>query len=316
MSQAKSSRKRSGPGSLSSMTGFGKARSDGREVQIEIEIKSVNHRYFDFQARLPRSYAGFEHELKALVAEQVQRGRVELYVSRKLVRADLWMPELDRQAFDQLYTVYTKTCQDKGVLPKRPADQIDTKLKIVLELLKRAEVLKTPEERPCDAKEKQALFSALRSAMAAFSEMRRSEGLHLELELKQRLANLAKLKSAIAQESSRAPETLKEKLKARLEKLLADSGAFDPARIVQEAALLADRVDVTEELVRLESHFKQFLGAIAAGAGGRKLEFLIQEIAREFNTIGSKAQAAKVQSWVVDGKVELEKLREQVQNIE
>lgn len=290
-----------------SMTGFGRAREEKRGVSVDVEVKSVNSRFLDCSLKLPRQYGLFEAELRELVAARVQRGRVEVNVSRTVAAQGAGALRFDKDLFQAYAKVYQSAAKELGA--KLPADVL------VREILARREVLDTGAEAEEPEAEKALLWRALEKALDGFEQMRRREGNALGLDMSSRVERLRDIRQHIAKNAAQAPVDLKQKLEERMRKLLSGT-SIDEGRLYTEAALLADRVDVSEELVRLESHFQQFVDTLRSSPNGRKLEFLLQEFGREFNTINSKAQGAETQKLVVEAKTEIEKLREQVQNVE
>ncbi len=292
-----------------SMTGFGSGRSSRGSVGIEVEIKSANSRFLDLSLKLPRLYGPFEPELRELVARSVQRGRVEVAVMRvEQVRPGSGVT-FRSDLFKAAAAVYRRA------FVEAKCDTIEARIGAVRDILSRREVLSIDEESGDPRRERPLLVKACSAAIAQLISMRDSEGRRLAGDLAMRLANLETLHRTIEQRAAAAPEAARARLENRLRKL-APHVTVDPQRLAAEVAILADKVDITEELVRLKSHSAQFRAALGEVAAARKLEFLLQEFGREFNTIGAKAQDAAVQADVVAAKTELEKMREQVQNLE
>ncbi len=291
-----------------SMTGYGRALVKRGALSVEVEVKAVNSRYLDCALKLPRQYSGFEPELRELAGSLMQRGRVEISVVRGVDAALQEGLRFDKQLFDQYVKLYRSLQRELGV--RDPSVE-----KMVHQILSRREVLDVGEGSVEVEKEKAVVWEAVSKALSDLDAMRRKEGQRLGADMLQRVSVLRLLRAGIAKKAERAPEELQKRLEERMRKLL--SGVdVDQGRLCTEAALLAEKVDVSEELVRLDSHFEQFEAALKSSPNGRKLDFLLQEFGREFNTISSKAQDAAVQGAVVDAKTEIEKLREQVQNVE
>lgn len=291
-----------------SMTGFGRAASQSNGVSIEVEIKSVNSRFLDCALRLPREYTSFEPDLRELLSAEMNRGRVELTVTRAMSAQAGGGLRFNRKLFAELVTVYKSALKAAGI--KEPLDD-----DAVFDILSRREVLEVAVAGQHVDRERSLLLDTVKRALQGFHAMRVTEGKKLAADLLGRLSTLKLVVKKISDKAASAPQEQRVRLEERLKKLLADT-PIDEARICTEAAVLADRVDVSEELVRLHSHFSQFADALRESPNGRKLEFLLQEFGREFNTIGSKAQHAETQALVVNAKTEIEKMREQVQNIE
>ena len=289
-----------------SMTGYGRAQQvlGGREITVE--LRSVNARYFEYSSRLPRTCAFLEDPLKRLTAEKVHRGKVELALtiqnvtaSDAVVQADYALAESYRRALAAL------------------AQRLDVKDDVTVMALARFPDVLTQTAAPADPDALWADVSAVAGqALEAFVGMRAAEGAKLKADVESRLAVLEDLVGQIEQGSAGRVQAYTERLYARLQELLADR-SIDEARILTEAALFADKTAIDEETVRLHSHVAQFREILQLEEPiGRKLDFLTQELNREANTIGSKCQDAALTRLVVTLKSEIEKIREQIQNIE
>jgi len=294
---------------ISSMTGFGKGARQNELVAVEAELRSVNSRFLDFSFKLPREYAAYEADLRRLVGEKIKRGRVDLYVQRRPAPGRLCRIEFNRPLFDAYLSLYRPLAEELGCF------DAEAKRRFLGDILCKREVAEYLEEGGSMDAEKPCLFEAVGEALREACRVRENEGLKLGEDIVAQFTQLAALREKIAQKAAAGPEELRGKLLERLRKL-APEVAFDEARLLTETAYLSDRIDVSEELVRLESHFSQFSAALAASPNGRMLDFLVQECGRELNTIASKAQQAEVQALVVQGKACLEKIKEQVQNVE
>lgn len=319
---------------LFSMTGFGQHAIQILGVQIVAEVKSVNNRYLDIVCKLPRVYGEFESALKAIIGAQANRGRIELNVQRKSAEVKAGVLELDGALFSAYWNKYSEVLKKTGLSNnRRNSNEITALVPVIVEIMRRDGVLFFSETEKCSDKERNALLDCVAAACAAMNRMRAAEGAALLADLQARLEMLAKIKDAIARLSGGASGALHQRLLQRIEKL-APEIKLDQQRLAAEISILADRIDISEELVRIASHLDQAREALqeagsaasknsagqtnAAGrkAVGRKFEFLLQEFGREFNTVGSKCQDAGIQSLVVEAKTEIEKLREQVQNVE
>ena len=289
-----------------SMTGYGRAQQvlGGREITME--LRSVNARYFEYSSRLPRTCAFLEDPLKRLTAEKVHRGKVELALtiqnvtaSDAVVQADYALAESYRRALAAL------------------AQRLDVKDDVTVMALARFPDVLTQTAAPADPDVLWADVSAVAGqALEAFVGMRAAEGAKLKADVESRLAVVEDLVGQIEQGSAGRVQAYTERLYARLQELLADR-SIDEARILTEAALFADKTAIDEETVRLHSHVAQFREILQLEEPiGRKLDFLTQELNREANTIGSKCQDAALTRLVVTLKSEIEKIREQIQNIE
>lgn len=289
---------------MQSMTGYGRYRAccDGREITLE--LKAVNHRFLDIAFRLPKNLAFLEDVLRSRINESgLRRGHLDVFVTYQNTRNDAQAVHIDEallQAFNHAMHAVEK-----------PLDHYRRASQAEVLTLSGALIITQAEE---DTEAVTALaMTAFDGAVEALIAMREREGKHLADDL---LANLDQLSVLRKQLLSRAPE-VPEEYRRRLTARLAEwsVGDIDPQRIAQEIALMADRCAIDEELSRLESHIVQFADSVQNGTEiGRKLDFLLQEMNREVNTIGSKASDAQLAQCVVDAKCVIEKLREQVQN--
>lgn len=292
-----------------SMTGFGKARRIVAGVVIDAQLRAVNHRYLDLVVRLPGEYAESESEIVRALSERLERGRVELVVTRTPSEGHAPL-QLNRELLRQYLAMFEELARSQQL-----TWDADFKQRALLQIVARGDIT-TPGSSAATvtAEERGALRAAVEDARLQLDQMRTSEGARLADDIREKISSLGEIRGKIAAQAESAPTQLRERLEGRLKKNAADI-QVDPQRFAAEVALMADRVDVSEELVRLVSHLEQFEQALSTTPVGRKLDFLTQEIGRELNTIGSKAQDAAVQLLVVDGKVVLEKIREQVQNL-
>jgi uncharacterized protein (TIGR00255 family) len=284
------------------MTGYGRgvAEVDGRRATVE--VRAVNHRFLDLKLRGASLSPALEEQLTARVRAAVERGAVTVSVHVAAPPAGA-AARIDPEAARRAHAALSELAIQLGV------GGPDLAL-----VLAQPGVVMTGEP-PGDEADPPA-GAALEVALAELDRMRATEGQALAAEVGARLDALAALRTAIAAAAAAAPATLGKRLAERVRRLL-DDAELEPARLAQEVALLADRADVTEELVRLASHLEQARALLAApGAVGRRLDFLVQEIGRELNTIGSKSASAEISSAIVDAKAVLEKVREQAQNVE
>ncbi len=292
---------------IRSMTGFGRAQLEAEGANFAVELKCVNHRHLDLSVRLPRPLAGLEAELRRALAARFARGKLDLLVFAPPGAAKAEV-EID-PALAARYVDFARTLAGRGVVGELRAG----------ELMALPGVARVVEHALAEDALRPALAAALARAAAAADAMRVAEGAALERELRARLFAVAALAEAVAVRSGEVTLSVRERLRKRAEQLREEAGFSDEARLLQEVVIAADRMDVTEELVRLRSHTAQFEAALDANDGapvGRRLEFLLQEMSREANTIASKAADAPIAHRVVDLKTELERLREQVLNVE
>lgn len=296
---------------IRSMTGFGRAAFEIAGTAFELEVRSVNQRHFDFRARLPRQFANWEQELRANAQRVFARGKVDLTVSAPGAQREFSSRVHIDLALVQQYLAAMETIQRDH--------RIESGL-TAAKLLTLPGVICLEEAEFAENLVREALLNAAQRAFAAADAMRCAEGKNLEAEFVARLATFSEQLASIEQRASTVQELARERLRKRAEQLRDETGILDEARLHQEIVFWADRLDLTEETVRLKSHLDQFrkmLQTAECGQSvGRKLDFLIQEMGREVNTIGSKANDAPIAHTVVDLKTELERVREQVQNIE
>lgn len=289
------------------MTGFGRASANHALGAVTIEVKSVNNRFLKVSLRLPDAFAELESELESQIRGSLARGSVYASIGFDRGRPDVtyslnepllreWLPKLKALAKQQ------------GSREPELADL----LAMDGAVLEQAEPLQPDESLWAVVKE------TLGAALKGLKEMRAREGESLRRDLDARVRNVAQLARRVETRAPQLVQEYRQKLKQRIEKLLADSGvAADEAALAREVAYFADRCDITEETTRLEHHCAQFLKGIAAdGEVGRKLDFVAQEMLRETNTIASKANDAELASIAVEMKSEIEKIKEQVQNLE
>lgn len=290
---------------MQSMTGYGRGRAcqDGREMVIE--LKSVNHRYLDLSFRLPKNLGFVEDTLRtALQKSQVNRGHVDVFVTYTNTREDARTLEVD----EALLGSFRQAVQKAGGLLSIFRDAT------VGEALSLSGALSVSQADE-DAEAVKALaFDAIQQAIAALVDMRTLEGDNLRADLRGHLSVVAQLREQIAERAPTVPKEYRKRLETRLKEWQVDD--VDPQRIAQEVAIMADRCAIDEEISRLGSHIAQFEEILSSESQpGKKLDFLLQEMNREVNTIGSKASDAQIAKAVVDAKCTLEKLREQVQNV-
>lgn len=292
---------------IRSMTGFGRAPFEVEGIPFGVEIRTVNHRHLDLSVRLPRGLAALEPVAKRRLQERFRRGKVEVSVSAPPGATAAHL-ELDA-GLARRYLAFAAELRAQGV-----PGELD-----VARLLALPGVARLVEVPPAEEALEAALGAAVDRAAEAVCAMREAEGRALETELRGRLEGVGRLVSALEARAGGVVEAARERLRRRAEQLRQETGLLDEARLHQEVVIAADRLDVTEELVRLHSHLDQFR-AVLDGAGdepvGRRLDFLLQELGREANTVGSKGSDAEAAHLVVELKTELERLREQVQNVE
>jgi uncharacterized protein (TIGR00255 family) len=291
---------------IKSMTGFGRRQGVWSDGTVSVEVRSINHRFLEPSIRLPKSMSGLEERFKKTIQKQCARGRIDLTVllqgnrgSARAVQLDVGLAKQYHQALRKLQrTLKIKGSIDIGLM---------TGFRDILALSEQ----QTDDSKLIKLVEKLGLL-----AVSDMAKMREKEGALLAQDILARLGHVRECTSAVTLRAPHITQEIFDRMKQRVEKLLADS-IPDVPRLNQELALYADRCDITEELVRLDSHMIQFeRGLQSTEPIGKTLDFLLQEMGREVNTIGSKANDAAVRASVVRMKAELERIREQIQNVE
>ena len=293
-----------------SMTGFGRASVRFSTFGFEIEIRSVNHRHLEARARVPRMLSACEVEIRAKIQQRVSRGKIDMTIALPDGEQALSQLEIDRGVAGEYVRIAAELGGTSGVTGSLSVDTL-IGLPGVARLIE--------PELPID-EFRNVLHGGVEKALDALVAMRASEGEILERDLLARLDKVEGTTNAIEKRSEVVGDAVRERLRKRTEQLRLETGLLDEARLHQEVVIAADRMDITEEIVRLRSHIVQFRDVIRlAGVDhpvGRRLEFLLQELIREVNTIGAKGGDAPIAHDVVELKTELERIREQVQNVE
>ena len=293
---------------LLSMTGFGEAHSQEDDVAVKVEVRTVNSRYFKCSVRASEGYAGFEPQIESVIRERIRRGTVNVNL------------KVDRRRHSDDYHINAEVLkgylrQLKEIGEDAAAQQVS--LTAMLALPGVIEELSNQEQADGE-REWQQIESTLRAALDKLAAMRSDEGAAMAVDLRTQCETIATQLDAVAQQAPRVAENYRDRLTERLNKLLGEYDvSVEPSEVIREVGMFAERSDISEEVVRLRSHLEQFHDALnASESSGRKLEFLIQEIFREVNTIGSKANDAEIAQHVVEMKSAVERMREQVQNCE
>lgn len=290
---------------IRSMTGYGKGDAAGSAGRCVVEVRAVNHRYGEVTVKLPRNFLAYEHEVRKLAGNRIKRGKADLFIQWEEAAGGVQVPPVNLAAAKGYHAAFLGLAHELRLSPEIPLSLIVAQKNVLQEA--------GGEEQPDLLPQ---VLQAVGGALDGLDAMRLREGEALMRDLQERRHVLAALVAQVAERAPHVVEEYQAKLRLRLAKLL-EGAELDPQRLAQEVAVMADRCDVTEELVRLQSHFVQFDETLTlAEPVGRKLDFLIQELNREVNTIGSKANDAAITALVVQMKAELEKMREQVQNIE
>ncbi len=291
---------------VKSMTGYGRAVETVNGREFTVEIRSVNNRYLDCTVKLPRSFSFAEEAVKAAVKAAVSRGKVDVYISvRSETEADVQVT-LNKPVVEGYLAAMRQMVTEYGV-----KDDIS-----VSTLSRMNDVFVVDKPKADEDQLKADLLSVVDKALQAYDAMRITEGLALENDLRSRAATILELVAQVEEQNPKTVSDYRKRLEEKMREVL-ENKSIDESRILTEAAIFADKVAVDEETVRLRSHLEQ-MDTMLSGSGGigRKLDFLLQEMNREANTTGSKCTDVKVARIVVDIKAELEKIREQTQNIE
>ncbi|MED3573472.1 YicC/YloC family endoribonuclease [Cytobacillus praedii] len=287
-----------------SMTGFGRSKKSLNQFSALVEIKSVNHRFSEYQIRMPRQLFHLEDKIKKKLGESIHRGRIEVYVTVEGDQLATRQVQVDWTLLDEYYQYITKI-KDRFAI-----DQGLTVHDFI-----RDELISIEEKDAGNEEIEKVVLAAIEEASEHLLLMRKLEGAELEKDLKLYLNEIAERINHLKELAPKVVQQYQERLTKRMSLFL--EGQLDEARILTEVALFADKADISEELTRLLSHMNQFESTLQVNERvGRKLDFLIQEMNREVNTIGSKANDASIASEVVELKSCLEKMKEQVQNIE
>lgn len=292
-----------------SMTAFGRAKELVGAKNITVEIKSVNNRFFDCSVKITRAFSFLEEKIKAYIQScGVSRGKVDVFVQIELIESQGTLVSLD-DAYVKSYIASLERLRDEYGL----ANDIS-----VMSVASNPNIFRVVKEEEDAEKDWQDIKPVVDAALSVFLSQRESEGRRLRADLMEKKAGLMKIKEQIAQKSAECISSYHDKLEAKLREVLSDNKiTMDESRILTECAIFADKVAIDEELVRLDSHFKSYDEIFAQDEPvGRKLDFLLQEMNRETNTIGSKAQNTDIAKLVIEMKNELEKIREQIQNLE
>lgn len=291
---------------VKSMTGYGRSEWNHDIGHVIVEIRTINHRYLEFFLRIPKEFATFEDEIKKTIQEQVKRGRVECTISLEYKHGKKVTTDVNWRVVDN----YIKA-----------AEQIRERFQLADHL--RLDTIFTLPDVFSPAQQdnlelfKEDILNTVRSATDALTTMRATEGHVLKLDAIQKITSIQRRIDEIRALAPQVVTHYQERLKSRIKELLHDTIEIDPARLWSEVVLFADKSNIDEEIVRLDSHCKQYFAFLELKEPmGRKLDFLLQEMNREINTIGSKANNLSIAQHVIEIKSDIEKLREQVQNME
>lgn len=291
---------------MHSMTGYGRmsVERDGR--QLTIELKSVNHRFLDLSFRMPRSFNCLEDMARKMIGARLARGHVDVFATYRNMREDSKKVAVDEALLSAYMTALDQIREKAGLTDNRG----------LMQMAQMHDVLVVSEAEEDQEALKALMEEALTGALDQMQEMRAREGESLKADVLDRIGRLEKMTGKIEERYPATVEEYRQKLRARVEELM-DGTTMDEQRLIQEVAVMADRSAIAEETVRLHSHFAQVREmAEDKEPVGRKLDFIVQELNREVNTISSKSQDVPITNLVVSAKAEIEKIREQVQNIE
>jgi uncharacterized protein (TIGR00255 family) len=294
---------------IKSMTAFGRARSTVGGKDITVEIRSVNNRFFDCSVKLPRAFSFLEEKVKPyLQSKSVSRGKVDVFISIDVIDTPDVSIAID-EGYAEAYISALRSLGEKFGL----RDDIS-----IMNVARSGDIFVIKKSEEDTEKDWADLCVVLDEAIEKFLSARIREGENIRRDLEDKVVSISKKVEEIEKLSLSDTQTYREKLETRLREMLSDNRiVFDENRILTECAVFADKIAIDEELVRLRSHFDGFKEILEANEpAGRKLDFLVQEINRETNTIGSKCQNSSIARFVVDIKCDVEKIREQIQNIE
>lgn len=290
-----------------SMTGYGKHSTHVKDTQIVVEVRSVNHRFLDISTKLPHNLLFMEEKLKRQVKRKLERGRVDVFVTIEGEGFFEKKVEVDYNLLDQ-YVEKWKEVKGRYQLTEDVSIDMVSKLDDIFTVMEMEEDTNALQ---------QSLLDAIDTALERLLAMRVEEGVRLREDFEKRLDTITEILVKLEDKRPRIVEEYREKIRERIEEYAGEALDPDESRVLQEVALLAEKGDVTEELTRMKSHVKQFKATLARhDAIGRTMDFIVQEMHREVNTIGSKSNDVEVSEWVVALKSEIEKVKEQVQNVE
>ncbi len=289
-----------------SMTGFGRAKKSVGDFEVSVEIKSVNNRFFEYTSRIPRAYQFLDEGLKSLIRDRVSRGKVDVSVNISNKSENSVCFSVNDEYLSNLLAAYTAAAKKFKI-------KNDIKLS---DLTDNPEIFSVSKADVDEKEAENALLSTAKEALDGFIAMRAAEGEKLKTDINSRADKILDCVSFVEERSPQSVASYTERLKQKIAELAGDT-SFDEGRLLTEVAIFADKIAVDEETVRLKSHISQLKALLEAGGPiGRKLDFIVQEMNREANTIGSKAQDIEITRTVLDIKAEIEKIREQIQNIE
>ena len=291
---------------IHSMTGYGKGEARQDDITVTVEIKTVNHRYADISVKLPRTFLSLENGVRKQVAAVVGRGKVDVYVNYELASEAQVVPKLNNELAVAYHKLFVELAGNLNLQDRISLDHI----------INQRDVVRVEEAEIDESTLESCLRSATAGALESLLAMRAAEGEETRMDIEDRLNVTETILTQIEHRAPQVPVEWQERLAERLQRLQ-QNVEWDPQRIAQEIAVYADRCDISEEITRFKSHLVQFRGMFdEAEPVGRRMDFLVQELNREVNTMGSKSNDAELTKAVVMLMAELEMIREQVQNIE
>lgn len=289
-----------------SMTGYGRGEAESQSLSLTVELKSVNHRFFECSLRCPRQLSFLEDKIKSYIQSRVARGKIDVYISCDFSNENSDKYEIN-EPFTDAYISALKTLHKKYKIKNDIS---------VMTVARNPEVFKVTKQQLNEEEVEKTVLLSVENAVNAFIEARENEGVRLADDVRARAQFILDKVALVEQNSPNTVAVYREKIEKKIKELL-DSTNIDEQRILTETAIFADRVAVDEETVRLRSHISNLNDLLTEGGViGKKLDFVVQEMNRETNTIGSKCQDLNITKIVVDIKSEIEKIREQIQNIE
>ena len=298
---------------LKSMTGFGRGECIRHDRKFKVEIKSVNHRFSDYTIKVPRFLNPFEEKIRRRLSQDIVRGKVDCWVNFESFTTEDVTIQVN-SVYADAYMNALQKLSSRYKMEVAPSLELLAKMPDVIVADRYENALAADETK---IKIWEGLSEAIEIAISQYNKMRETEGVALAADIKENFANACEMVKKIRERVPDAAKDYAKKLKIRVGELLENPASVDDSRLVTEIALLADKHDINEEMTRLESHFEQFEEMLREnGAIGRKMDFLMQELNRETNTIGSKVSDANITKLVIELKSSIEKIREQVQNIE
>ena len=293
------------------MTGFGRGEEEGEGIHVFCELKSLNHRFFELRYRSPSRFSSFETQVRQQLRERFKRGAFEVSIRYQMgMKNSTEFPQVNRDLLSFYNSKAKEIARELGLMESSLS---------IRDLLNLPGAISPKEEFLNPDEDYKYLEGALTKAISSLEDMRKREGSQLKKILKTHLKSMQSFMQTVRSEQDQVQKVLVEKIKERITKLFADQFDLEDGRLLQEVAFQADRSDISEEVNRLEAHFQEFAQILDSSNSepiGRKLDFIVQEMNREVNTIGSKSQGLEVMKQVVALKSEIEKIREQIQNIE